>query len=220
MDFEQLKVIWDSQNTEPHYAINAAELHDVVRRRNDEFNRRESRRYRGEIWGALIFGALILTNAGALGWGDLKWVASIDWVRVPVSRWDVAALLVASALLFYYAGYLWNARKLQRRREENYAATLLGDIDRALAQTAFLTEFARNTLWRGLVPQWVAVALWVSTTFRLIGSEASHFFGALLGMLVALAIAVRWESRRIAKRFEPRRLELEALRQKLTDARC
>jgi hypothetical protein len=217
MDFEQIKVIWDTQNAEPLYAIDEAGLHGIVQRRNRDFARREARRYWREILLGLVFGAMTFVLAVIHGWGNAALLASIDWVTRPVSRWDVAALFGSSALWFYYAAYVFRIQKRQEENELNYADTLRGEIDRSLARTAFLTRIARDILWPALVPIWGAALLSVITIFRLKGAELPHFLGMFGAMIVALVIAVLWEQRRIARHFEPRRRELESLRQKLID---
>ncbi|CAN5476260.1 hypothetical protein BH18VER2_BH18VER2_14890 [soil metagenome] len=37
MEFAEMKVIWDSQNEEPLYAMNEAALHATVQRRTEEW---------------------------------------------------------------------------------------------------------------------------------------------------------------------------------------
>jgi hypothetical protein len=217
MDFDQMKVIWDSQNAEPLYAINEAALHGIVQRGNRNFARRETRRYWREIWLGVIFGAMTFVLALIHGWGSASLLASIDWVTRPVSRWDVAALFGASALWFYYAGHVFRIQKRQEKSEQDYADTLRGEIDRARARTAFLTRIARDIMWHGLVPNWVAALLVVITIFRLKGAELPHYLGMFAAMMGALVIAVLWEQRRITRHFEPRRRELESLREKLID---
>ena len=72
MEFSELKMIWDSQNEEPLYAMNEAALHRVVRRRSEEINRCMSRCYLMEIASGFIFGGFMLVCAGALAFGECR----------------------------------------------------------------------------------------------------------------------------------------------------
>ncbi len=217
MEFSELKMIWDSQNEEPLYAMNEAALHRVVRRRSEEINRCMSRCYLMEIASGFIFGGFMLVCAGALAFGNAAWLATFSWIKVTVSRWDSAALFVASAIWFYYGAYMYLARKRQLRREELFDSTLRGDIDRALAQTEFQVRVARRIVWWGLIPVWVATGLWVLTVFHLAAKPTWVYFFMGTVMIVALAAVVATKQRAITNRYEPRRRELEALRAKLEE---
>lgn len=70
MEFTEMKMIWDSQNEEPLYAMNEAALHGVVRRKNEEINRCLSRCYAIEIAMGAVCGALMLIGAGVLAFGS------------------------------------------------------------------------------------------------------------------------------------------------------
>jgi hypothetical protein len=217
MEFSELKMIWDSQNEEPLYAMNEAALHGVVRRRNEETNRCISRCYLVEIATGAACGALMLVCAGVLVFGSPAWLATFSWIRVAVSRWDSLGLLVAGGVWFYYCAYMYLARKRQLQREELFAATLRGDIDRALAQTEFQVATARSIVWWGLIPVWVATALWVLILLHLSAKPGWTYLLMGVIMLGALAFVVSGKQRAITNRYQPRRRELEALRLKLVD---
>lgn len=64
------------------------------------------------------------------------------------------------------------ARKRQQRRVEVFDSSLRGDVERALAQTDFQIGLARSIVWWGLIPVWLAGALWVATLFHLEAAPA------------------------------------------------
>jgi hypothetical protein len=101
---------------------------------------------------------------------------------------------------------------------EVFDSSLRGDLDRALAETDFRIALARNIIWWGLVPVWVAAALWVTTLLHLKAAPpawANVFMAALL--VGSLVTVVSGKQNAITNKFEPRRRELESLRAKLAD---
>lgn len=226
MDFEQMKVIWDTQNAEPLYAINEADLRTVVRRRNDEINRSENHRYRFEIGVGFAFGILMLVLGALLARSDLgaardgiAAVPAFAWVREPASLWEVAGLMTAGALWLYYGTYMLRVKRRQPEVKADFAAPLLAEVDTALARLAYQTHITRRVFANGFLPNWLAGILWVVVTFRLKGADPIHYAGVGVAFGAAFVLGKAYEHRRIAKRFEPRRHELEAIRQKLIDAR-
>ena len=217
MEFEEMKMIWDSQNHEPLYAMNEAALHRVVQRRLQVWQRCLSRSFAAEISVGLFTGAVMLIYAGVLMFGDPAWLITRRGSSVTVSPWDIAALLTAGAIWFYYSTYMMAVRTRQLRREEAFESNLRGDIERALAHLDFQVATARNIVWWGILPAWVAATLWVVALFHLKGSSVLAYVimgFIVVGAFVAVAIG---KQRSITHKFEPRRRELEALRAKLAD---
>jgi len=217
MEFSELKMIWDSQNEEPLYAVNEAALQRSVQRRTEESQRCLSRCYAVEILVGVISGAFMLVCAGMLAFVDSTWFVSPSWMKAAVSHWHVLALLLAAAIWFYYSAYMYLARKRQQERVGHFDSSLRGDLDRGLAQTEFQIALARDIVWRGLAPLWLAAALWVATLFHLLGASLGIWVIIGLAMIGSLVAVVLGKQQSIRNRFEPRRRELEALRAKLTD---
>ncbi|MEY2579470.1 MAG: hypothetical protein QOI49_2294 [Verrucomicrobiota bacterium] len=217
MEFSELKMIWDSQNQEPLYAMNEAALQGIVQRKNQEWNRSLSCCFTTEITIGLICGALMLVCAGMAIFGDTAWLAALPWIKVAPSRWDVFALLAAGGIWFYYSAYMFLARKRQQRRVEVFDSTLRGDLDRALAETDFRIAHARSIVWWGLVPVWVATSLWLAVFYRLLAMPAWSYVFIGATMLGSFVVVVSGKQKSITNRFEPRRRELESLRTKLAD---
>jgi hypothetical protein len=184
MNFEEMKVIWDSQHREPLYAFNKDALHAIVRRRNADFNRRAAWSQFREIAIGLVFGALMLGCAGMFALGDPTWLVSLSWIHVPVSVWDARALTAAAVIWFYYAAYMFGARRRQGRREENFGTSLRGDLDRALDHVGFQIRIARSIVWWGFLPAWVATVLWIVVFLRLKGVHM-WAYGVIAGVMAA-----------------------------------
>ena len=217
MEFNELKMIWDSQNQEPLYAMNEAALRGIVQSRNREWNRCLSCCFATEITIGLVCGALMLICAAVLLFADADWLAAVSWVKVAPSLWDVAALLAAGGIWFYYSGYMFRARKQRQERVEVFDSTLRGDLDRALVETDFRIALARNIIWRGLVPVWVASTLWLVVLYRLLALPAWSYVFVGATILGSFVVVVSGKHRSVTERFQPRRQELESLRAKLAD---
>ena len=84
MEFNERKMIWDSRNQEPLYAMNEAGLHAVVQPKNQEWNRCLSRCFAAEITVGLLCGGLILVGMNVLSFGDLAlaWLATLPWMKI------------------------------------------------------------------------------------------------------------------------------------------
>lgn len=223
MDLEQLKVVWDSHNREPLFTVSPVDLHAIIKRRIQEANRCATCRYLAEICISMGVGIATLLLAGIFASGRTAWLTPISWPKAVPSPWDVAALIVAASVWFYFALYLNIARLRLRRRGETFDSTLRGDIDLAIARVEFQIKMAKDVVWRGFVPVWVAATLWVLVLFKLSieparrGGLAPIYVVFALAMIGAFAMEVWSRQKAIRKRYEPHRLELESLRRKIAD---
>ena len=217
MDFEQVKVIWDSQNEAPLYAVDQTSMHGIIRRRQQAEHRRTAWRYGREIAINALVGSVMAVLAAALAFADSDWLQSLSWINVPVKGWHIGAMFVGAVIWFFCAGYMWTARRWQMRREERFDRSLQGDLKRALDHIAFQIRIARSIVWWGLVPSWIAAVLWVVVLFHLKGAPA-WAYGLLAGaMAVAVVFALACQRQAIRRRYQPRRRELEALLSKLNN---
>jgi len=217
MNFEEMKIIWDSQNREPLYAINAAALHDLVRHRRDEEHRRTACRHGLESLVNALCGVAMLFVGGLLTWGDPDWLATSRWVRVPIAPWHAVAFCLAGTAWLFCAAYMWIARRRQLRREEPFALSMQGDLERAIAHVGFQIQVARSILWWGLIPAWLAAGLCVAALFHLSNVSAWSYALIVMLMMVSFVGITWWQSHAIRHLYEPRRRELESLRAKLAD---
>jgi len=165
MELDELKLIWDSQNQEPLYAMNEAALQRLVRRRTEEISRALSRCYLAEITIGVSCGGLMLVCAAALAFGGPAW--AVAWIKVTWTFWDTLALLLASGLWFHYSTYMYRARQRQLQHNGVFEQTLRGDLDRALAQNEFQSMMAKKIVWWGLSrsgsrvhPGWRQLSIW------------------------------------------------------------
>ena len=101
---------------------------------------------------------------------------------------------------------------------ETFDSSLRGNLERALSQTDFQIALARDIVWWGLVPVWLAGALWVVTLLHLKAAPPTWAHVVMAALLIgSLGFVVVQKQRSITNRFEPRKRELELLRAKLAD---
>jgi len=218
MEFSEVKMIWDSQNQEPLYAMNERALQAIVQRKNQESERCLSRCFATEITIGIICGALMFLCAGALLVSGPALLAALPRMKAAASLWDVLALVTAGGIWFYYSAYMYLARKRQQRRVETFDSSLRGNLECALSQTDFQIALARDIVWWGLVPVWLSGALWVVTVLHLKAAPPTWAYLAMAALLVgSLGVVIVRKQRSITNRFEPRKRELESLRAKLAD---
>jgi hypothetical protein len=218
MEFSEMKVIWDSQNQEPLYAMNETALRAIVQRRNQESERCLSRCFATEITVGVICGALMFLCAGALFVNGPAVLAALPRMRTAASGSDILTLMAAGGIWFYYSTYMYLARRRQKRRVETFDSSLRGNLERALSQTNFQIALARGIVWWGLVPVWLAGVLWVVTLVHLKAAPPAWANVLMAALLIgSLTTVVVRKQRSITNKFEPRKREFESLRAKLSD---
>jgi hypothetical protein len=217
MELEELKVIWDSRNKEPLFALTETDLHAIVQRRNQELNHCVACRYAAEISMGVACGILMLVIASVLAFGRAEWLGSLPWMKVASSPWDIAALITAAGIWFHFSIYMNLSRQRQQRCGETFESSLRGDIDRSLARVAFQIKIAQGIIWWGFIPVWVAAALWVAVLFRLMAAPAWSDVLIASIMAGAFVTTVSCQQDAIKERYQPHQRELESLRRKLAD---
>jgi len=209
MDFENIKVIWDSQNDEPLYAMNEAAIQAIVQHRNRVFRRCTSLSYLAEIISGVVLGGAILMGAGILAVNP-----AFFGIRIPASGSDLFFLTASGGTWFYYAVYMTFARRRQLARSTDFDSTLRGDLDRAIAETNSEIQSMKRLLWHGLLPAWFGTYLGCITVYRLKGVSTTPFLMLAVVMIAALVAAI-YMNRVVRNRLIPRQREMESLRNKL-----
>lgn len=218
MDFEAMRVIWNSQNQEPLYAIDEAALHASVQRKSRTIRRRLLWRDIREISLGLLAGIAFFVFAGmlAVGHEDGSWLPF--GVDVEVARWDAAALVVISGLWLFFAGYQLVSRRRQEQRERRFHPSLRGDLDRMISQTDYRIRMATSVVWWGLLPVWLATVLLVQVLFRLVSTPPAVWILVAIVVPVGFALDVLFKRRLMRAEFLRLKQEFVSLRRKLTDS--
>ncbi len=187
MEFEEMQVIWNSQNDEKLYAINEQALHDRIRRKGQSVNR-------------LV--------------GIFEWIMIVANLLVGVvlaveAFYDQESLLyyVLPALYLAYGVFALVRRLTRRKAGERFAPTVLGELDKALWQINFLINQSRTIIVWYLLP----IFLVASVYFLLNGK---WLWALVLGLVIfpATFAGSRWEVNRY---YVPKKRALESLRETL-----
>lgn len=211
MEFEDMKVIWDSQEQEPLYAVNEDGLQAVLRKKAEEFKRlvfwQEAQTYGSSLFVVIMISiALVAYFTGVL-----------ERLRgVQLQTWHAAALFVGVACWAQFGLNVYVARRKQKERERRYSETLRDEIDRDLERVDF--EIAsRKHLARGFVPPYVGAFLFNWVIFRATGVEWV-MIPLVVVMVGAFVFELNSQRRLVHNKLIPRKEELEALRSKLVCA--
>jgi hypothetical protein len=168
MDFEEMKVLWDSQHEEPLYAVNQAGLRAMLLRNSSDFRRAVFWRDLREITIGTVASAGFLLFGGLLAAGQPERLASWFNVKTAPTAADMVAMIIAAGLWLHYAVWQYAGRKRQERRERHFDASVLGDLDREIARTEYQIRLARSVLWWGVLPVWTATFLFLFVASRLL----------------------------------------------------
>lgn len=210
-----MKVLWDSQNDEPLYAVNQAGLHGMLLRESRAFRRavfwrdvREITIEVGATLGFLLFGGLLVA-------GQPEHLASRFNIQASPTTFDLVALIIAAALWGHYSVWQYASRKRQEHREREFAASLLGDLEREIAGTEHQIRMLKSVLGWGVLPVWAATFLFLFVASRLLDVSGWLVSGVGMVFLGAVVLDLRLKQRPIARDLVPRKHHLEALREKL-----
>ena len=131
MNFEDLKVIWDSQADAPMYAVNEEGLHALLRQNTAHFTRRMR-------WQRL---QTYLASLMVVGPISFLLVAHFGGLNPLATTWDAVALFTAAAAWLYFGGRVFVGRKRQAERERHFTSSLRDEIDRDIAQVTYQPGF-------------------------------------------------------------------------------
>lgn len=214
MNFDDLKVIWDSQNVEPHYAVNEEGLHSVLRTKSEKLRKliwwQEIQTYGSSTLMLGAISALLITH-----WTGMLTRVSAKWIEP--SQWEVLGLLVAAAGWLYFGGSIYLNRKKQRRRAAEYTSSLRDELERDIEQVDYEIN-ARKHLVRGFIPPYTGGILFIWVFFRISGLPDWPIIPFTLFMIGALLFESRSQQGLVDRELVPRKQDLESLREKLNKA--
>lgn len=189
MEFDEMKVLWDSQNNEKLYVINESALFAQIQRKSRSVNRLM------DIVEWVMIGINLLVGI----------FLTVDTLRD-------GGPLYAYALPVLYFGYFalaLYAQRARKRAEVGFAPTLIGELDKALWQINHLIRQARRMILWYLLPIVLvgSLILWLN--------DKPLWTGAMLLLLPVTYLASGWE---IRKFYLPKKRSLESLRETILAA--
>ncbi|MGB0388243.1 MAG: hypothetical protein ACPGWR_25780 [Ardenticatenaceae bacterium] len=187
MNFEEMQVIWNTQNNEKLYAINEAALHAQIKGKGRSVNR------------LLDFSELMMIAINLI-------VGIVLIVDVLGDNEQMYEYVLPAMYIVYSVGAL--VFRLARRKEEvRFDHTILGELDKAIWQINYLIKQGHAVIRWYLLPLMLVVSL---TMFY--NSKPLWAFAFILVLLPASYFGARWE---INKCYLPKKRALESLREKL-----
>ncbi|MCB0705929.1 MAG: hypothetical protein KDC34_11490 [Saprospiraceae bacterium] len=189
MEFDDLKKIWDVQNNEPIYVVNEAAMEKTIIARSKELSR---------LANINEIGLMIITT---LTGGYLLIDAYLDGDEIYSYLAAIAFILIGGFVLF---------RRIQRKKmERSFDRSMLGELDLAIANAAYLANTAKTFVW------WFLFPAGVTSLLNMVFSEAPFWKWIFVpGSFLLAFLVVRLDLKRA---HLPRKQKLEVLRKKLTE---
>lgn len=194
MEFEDMKMIWDSQNNEPLYAINQEALNKRIQDKGRSVTRLLNKYDLIMMSVNLFVGIFLIVDAFRENGEGYEYVLPLLYVA-----------------FFFYGIY----RRYTRRQEVGaFEPTILGDLEKAIWQVDYLIKQVRDMIWWYLLPLLLVASVTIllnSTSFR----SVALAIVLTLVLVPASYFGSRWE---VAKWYAPKKRELESLRETLLSA--
>lgn len=201
MSFDDLQAKWQAHDHGIRLNIDADLLLKEVRRNHRALELQLWQRDFGEIVAAVLITGVFVTLA------------------VLMHQWTL--LLCAAGSLFVGLFFVFDRVK-QRRQRSVLGDSLQSTIEASLAEVQHQIWLLRNILWWYLLPLVPGlVAFLVTTSWQTPGSGlAEQIVIAVVGLICAGAFwsVYRINQREIKRTLEPRRIELEELRSRLSSS--
>ena len=215
MEFKDLKVIWDTQNEEPLFAVNQQGLKTVIDKKSKAYRKfivwQETQAY---ISSVLVIGLIVLTLIGYFS-GGLERLK-----RVEMTPWDATALFAGMGCWAFFGMRAFVNRASRRRREQALAKNLLEEIEQDIAEVE--SEMACRTLpalIKAFIPPYTGGLLFTWVVFRASGLPGWAIIPFCCMMMVVLIFEASNTQKLVPNKLMPRKRELESLHKKLLDTR-
>jgi hypothetical protein len=188
MEFEELQKIWDVQNNEPLYAINAQALHNRILSK-------KKRAYHTTNFTELL---LIFVNVGTG-----CFILGMDFF----SQKGNIFMYLMSAWMFITALYVLASRFRRIKGEYRFDRSMLGDLGHAISMATYQVRLGR-------IMRWNILPVGILTFLGVWDSSKPVWMVVILLIFFALAhYAGGWE----LNIYEKRKYELEILQKKMKE---
>ena len=192
MEFEEMKVIWDSQREQEMYAIDVDAMHRKIKRKARKVER------------SISFNEISIIVICAF--------ISLMSLREPVLEETGYHRIFGSVVMLCVAGWMLMKRLARLKLRSQFDFTLTGDLDRAIAESKAHLLLARTFhLW--FVLPAVSIVL-VNTMAK--SEYSKEVFVRLLGVSLGLVLSIALVKLGIRCAQVPEHRNLQALRDTLT----
>ncbi|MCH1438834.1 MAG: hypothetical protein L7W43_04230 [Rubripirellula sp.] len=213
MEFEDLQVIWNSQQDEPLYGVNEDGLHNTLRNNSKRFRRVIFWQHLQTFCGCTIaitaiVGLLLLNASGLLG--------DIGSSRA-LHGWEIAGLLISLLCWLQFGAFVYLGNRQQKKQEKYDTTSLRDDLDKEINRTKYQIR-TRSHIMLGFVPPYFGSTLWIIIVFGVSGISYWAIVPVIAVMATALIIESRCQRRFVEQEITPRLQQLETLRETLITA--
>ena len=190
MEFEEMQVIWDSQREQEMYAIDVDAMHRTVKRKARKVER-----------------SMNLTEIGMM---VICVFTSLELLREPVLEQIDYHHIFGSVVMLCVAGWMLMKRLARLKMRTQFDSTLIGDLDRAIAESKAQLLLGRTIHLWFMLP--AASIMLVSV----IAKSENQKPVVILGLIFSIALAIAVVHLGIRCHQVPEQRNLQALRDTLT----
>ena len=188
MEFEEMQIIWNSQNDEKLFTINEAALHAYIKRKNKSVN----------FWLELFEWVMIGVN----------FIVGITLAVVTLTENELFYQYILLSAFYIAFSIFALIRRVRRRSEQvRFENTMLGELDKGIWQIDYLLRQGQSMMLWYIVPLVIIASITMYFT-------ATPLW--LVGLMLAIGpfsyFGMRWEAR---KWHLPKKRSLESLRETL-----
>lgn len=184
MNFEDLKVIWDTENERPAFTLDEEALSRAVVRRAEKFRRQIVWRDWREIGVALILVVVFLWQG----------ISSIGKAGGEVTLLSWSHFITALACAFV-AGFIRISAQRQKAREASHADSIEGNLKKLSSHLSLQIRLLNSVGWWYLLPLLPGGILFIAVT----SEDGAEFWGRSLFVLLLFG-GILWLNLRVAGR--------------------
>ena len=192
MNFEDIQVIWDSQNERTMYQFDEQALVSDIQTRGRSIASYVSFFEVAMAVSMAVYAFMLLMEPIV----DRK-----EYYQIP------PAILAAGIAVF-----IWRSRRSRQKNETKFDQSLLGMLDRSIYQLSYKIRLSRSFPWWFLLPLLIGMCLYVPFVYH---SKPIWLWPVVVAGWVGLYIPLNYQ---IRNGLLPVKAELETLREKLANA--
>lgn len=209
MNFEDLKVIWDSQSEQPLYAVDQKSLQTMLNQKTQKFNRM----IRWQViqsYGSSLFVVGIIALFMAAYYNGL-----FEKIKdQKMTQWDTIALFSGAACWLYFAGSIFVRRRKQEQNEPKHSRNLREEIERDIHRVDGEIQ-GRKNVRLAFIPPHIGGFLFIWVFFKTMGIPPWGVLPYLVIAIIGFVFESRCQDQLVERELIPRKQELESLRNKL-----
>lgn len=209
MNFDELKIIWDSQSEQPLYAVDQKGLQNMLRQKSQKFNRmirwQVIQSYGSSLFVVTMIAIMLILNYN----GAFEKIN-----HQSMGRWDIIALLTGVGCWLYFAGSIFLRRRRQKQSESNKSTNLRAEIERDILRVEQEIQTRKNVRI-AFIPPHIGGMIFIWVFFKAVGIPPWGVLPYLVVAVVGFIYESRSQDQLVERELLPRKHELESLRDKL-----